>query len=158
MSRWTPWPTCIPNPPVRPNPRITSSSVSAPSTAAFDTPLNDDERTVNRTFANDLKGWGKLTKNIYVWDYTTDFDFYLYTYPNFSVLQPNIQFLIENNVTGIFEQGNPNKGGEFGELRALSAVQAAVEPEGRCERADGRLPAGVLRQWLEEHQDLYHRV
>ena len=96
---------------------------------AFDTPLNDDERTVNRTFANDLKGWGKLTKNIYVWDYTTDFDFYLYTYPNFSVLQPNIQFLIENNVTGIFEQGNPNKGGEFGELRAYLLSKLLWNPK-----------------------------
>ena len=84
---------------------------------------------MNRTFANDLKGWGKLTKNIYVWDYTTDFDFYLYTYPNFSVLQPNIQFLIENNVTGIFEQGNPNKGGEFGELRAYLLSKLLWNPK-----------------------------
>lgn len=100
---------------------------------AFDTPLNDGERSVNRTFANDLEGWGRLTDNIYVWDYTTDFDFYLYTFPNFSVLQENVRFLLSNHVTGIFEQGNVNEGGEFGELRAYLLAKLLWNPDADVE-------------------------
>ncbi len=32
-------------------------------------------------------------------------------------MQDNIQFYIKNNATGIFCQGNREKGGEFAELR-----------------------------------------
>ena len=40
--------------------------------------------------------------------------------PNLHVLQDNIKFFIENNVTGLFEQGNgEDLSGEFGELRKL---------------------------------------
>lgn len=72
------------------------------------------------TFQNDIRNWSKICDRLYVWDYITDFAHYLLPYPNFQVLQPNIQFMIQNNVKGIFEQGNYSEGGggELAELRA----------------------------------------
>jgi hypothetical protein len=42
-------------------------------------------------------------------------------FPNLQVLSDNIKFFIENNVYGIFEQGNvAGRNGEFAELRPAS--------------------------------------
>lgn len=69
-------------------------------------------------FARDLSGWGKLTHDILVWDYVIQFRHLLAPFPNLRTLQPNIQFLHNNGVTALFEQGNRQSGGEFAELRA----------------------------------------
>jgi hypothetical protein len=69
-------------------------------------------------FAKDLAGWGRLSKDILVWDYTIQFRHLLAPFPNLRTLQPNIQFLYNNGVTALFEQGNRQWGGESAELRA----------------------------------------
>ena len=54
---------------------------------------------------------------------------------NLHVLQPNIQFFIENGVTGLFEQGNGESvSGEFGELRAYLIAKLMWEPYGDVEQ------------------------
>lgn len=95
----------------------------------FDTTLDDPQREPNAGFAADLEGWSQLTNRLYVWDYTTDFDIYLQTFPNFHVLQPNIQYLLRHHVTGIFEQGNREPDGEFGALRAYLLAKLLWNPE-----------------------------
>ena len=99
----------------------------------FDTPLDDPRREANRGFAADLEGWSRLTRRLYVWDYTTDFDIYLQTYPNFRVLQPNIRYLLRHGVTGLFEQGNREPDGEFGALRAYLLAKLLWDPDADTE-------------------------
>ena len=67
-----------------------------------------------------IERWAKISNRIYIWDYTTNFAQYLCPFPNLDTLQPNMQFFFENNVKGVFEQGNYQEGlnGEFGELRS----------------------------------------
>ncbi len=80
-------------------------------------------------FANDMKGWSAICKNLYAWDYTTNFMMYLNIFANFQVLQPNMQFFAENNVKGVFEEGNAaSKSGEFGELRAYILAKLLWDP------------------------------
>ena len=70
-------------------------------------------------FAENLRQWGELCDNLHVWDYTTDFNAYQTPFPDFWSIRENVRFYAENNVTGIFAQGNGNDvSGEFGELRA----------------------------------------
>lgn len=69
-------------------------------------------------FANDLKGWAKLTNNIIIWDYVIRFSNLFAPFPNLRTLQPNLKFMHDNNVSAVFEQGNREIGGEFAELRA----------------------------------------
>ena len=83
------------------------------------------------TFPNDIRNWSKMCDRLYVWDYITNFAHYILPYPNFQVLQPNIQFMIRNNVKGIFEQGNYSEGGggELAELRAYVTAKLLWDPE-----------------------------
>lgn len=74
---------------------------------------------VSEDFAEDLARWGKIAKNLHVWDYTTNFHHYFAPFPNLQVLRENVRFFADNNVTGILEQGNINSkvNGEFGDLK-----------------------------------------
>ncbi|MGC1242628.1 MAG: DUF4838 domain-containing protein [Chryseosolibacter sp.] len=69
-------------------------------------------------FERDVKEWGKIAKDIIVWDYVIQFNHLISPFPNLHVLQPNLQFFAENGVSAMFEQGNREVGGEFAELRA----------------------------------------
>ncbi len=69
------------------------------------------------SFAYDMTQWGKITKNIFLWDYVVDFDYYVSPFPNLHVLQPNIQFFVRNNAFQHFQQGNLDNGHEFSVLK-----------------------------------------
>ena len=80
-------------------------------------------------FSDAIKDWGKICDNLYVWDYTTNYRHYLATFPNFHVLRENMKFFAENNVKGVFEQGNSSgPSGEFGELRAYLITKLLQNP------------------------------
>jgi len=84
----------------------------------------------NREFAADIEEWSKICKNMFIWDYTTDFLYYLNPFPNFGVLRENIKFFAEHHVTGLFEQGNgQSRSGEFGELRAYLIAKLMWDPD-----------------------------
>ena len=77
----------------------------------------------------DLVEWGKICKRIYIWDYTTNFKFYVPTFANFGALRENMQFYVENNVRGMFPQGNSQSiSGEFGEVRAYLLAKLMWNP------------------------------
>lgn len=81
-----------------------------------DKPITGDPTSAD--FAMDVKEWGKIAKDIIVWDYVIQFNHLVSPFPNLHVLQPNLQFFAENGVSAMFEQGNREVGGEFAELRA----------------------------------------
>ena len=81
-----------------------------------DKPLTEEGSAA--AFRNDLKAWSALTPNIFVWDYVTEFTNYLAPFPNFNTLQPNMQYLKENGVKGVFVQGSGDTYSEFAELRS----------------------------------------
>ncbi len=80
------------------------------------TPRPDGTATL---FIEDLKEWSKICERLYVWDYTSNFPLYLMPFPNWRVLQPNLQTLVQHNVKGVFEEANraENGGTDFNELR-----------------------------------------
>jgi hypothetical protein len=81
-----------------------------------DKPITQDPTSAD--FATDVKEWGRIAKDIIVWDYVIQFNHLVSPFPNLHVLQPNLQFFAENGVSAMFEQGNREVGGEFAELRA----------------------------------------
>lgn len=70
------------------------------------------------SFRRDMEDWAALTDNILVWDYVIQFKNLVSPFPNFHILQPNIQYFVDNHVVALFEQGNREVGGEFADLRA----------------------------------------
>lgn len=82
---------------------------------SFAQPLNSDQ---NSSFRDDLVGWSKVADRLFVWDYATDFAFYLLPFPNYRVIAPNMRFYQEHNVVGFFEQGDYQcETGDFVQLR-----------------------------------------
>lgn len=60
----------------------------------------------NKDFYKDLKDWKSITKNLYVWDYISNFADYVIIHPNLQVLETNMQIMAENNVIAVFEEGD----------------------------------------------------
>lgn len=80
------------------------------------------------TFTADLKAWHQIHDNFIIWDYVIQFAHLMAPFPNLRTLQPNLQFLHQNGVKAIFEQGNRDTGGEFCELRAYLLAKLMWNP------------------------------
>ncbi|MEI6579824.1 MAG: DUF4838 domain-containing protein, partial [Eubacteriales bacterium] len=97
----------------------------------FSHALNDPACADNVSFNKDLTDWKKICNRIYIWDYTTNYAHFLGPFPNFGVLQTNMQFFAENNVKGIYEEGDHvaiQCNAEFAELRAFLLVKLLWNP------------------------------
>lgn len=88
----------------------------------------EEQSNGSSSFAYDLEQWGKLTKNIFLWDYECDFDYYVSPFPNLHVLQPNIQFFVRNNAFDHFQQANCDTGHEFSELKNYLIAKLLWDP------------------------------
>lgn len=93
--------------------------------------LDDPECSENVNLMSDLENWGKICNRIYIWDYTTNYGYTVNLFPDFGVLQRNIQIFHENNVKGIYEEGNYYMNecdAEFGELRSYLLSKLMQNP------------------------------
>jgi hypothetical protein len=81
-------------------------------------PINDPECPLNVPFCSDLDGWSKLTDQIYIWNYNTNFSNYLLPHPNLRVIEPNVRYFVSHGAKGIFLQAaGDDLGAELSELR-----------------------------------------
>ncbi|MGI6247929.1 MAG: DUF4838 domain-containing protein [Acutalibacteraceae bacterium] len=104
----------------RPNVIVRLCSISCCFAHPIDDPLCIEDSTNNIAFYKDLRAWKKICNRLYMWDYTTNFAHYVGPCNNFGVLQRNVQIFNENNVKGVFEQGNHTaheSNAEFADLR-----------------------------------------
>ena len=93
-------------------------------------PQDDATCSENKKFHNDIVEWSKICDRIYIWDYVTDFHYYIPTFPNFGVLRQNMRFFAEHGVKGMYPEGNHNspQSGEFGELRCYLTAKLMWDP------------------------------
>ena len=95
----------------------------------FTHPINTPNCPKCKAFRADIVAWGKICNNIHVWDYTTNFHYYISTYANLFTIRENMRFFAENNVVSMFPQGNSQGySGEFGELRSYLLAQLMWNP------------------------------
>jgi hypothetical protein len=87
-----------------------------------------DSDTARGSFYADLRDWSKITNNILVWDYVIQFTNMIAPFPNFHVLQPNLQLFKKFNVWGVFEQGCHGTYSENQELRQYVLAKLLVNP------------------------------
>lgn len=93
----------------------------------FSHPLDHEN---NLSFMDDIRGWSAITDQIFIWDYVTNFRYYILPHPNFGVLQRNIQILRDHKVQGILEQGQyQSLGGELSELRSYLLAKLMWDPD-----------------------------
>jgi len=70
---------------------------------SFVQPLTGEQ---NQSLFEDMDGWSKIAKQLFVWDYVTNFSSYILPHPNLRVLAPNIRFFTDHGAIGLFEQGD----------------------------------------------------
>ena len=99
-------------------------------------PIETEDTSINLNhgdkgpFEEDLKAWGKLSNNILLWDYVTNFAHFLMPFPNLHTLQPNVQFFVRNGVVAHFPEGNPcTFNGEFEKLRSYLIAKILWNPD-----------------------------
>lgn len=114
----------------------------------------------NESFVEDMKGWAAIAPHIYIWDYVVNFSHYIMPYPNFRVLQPNIQFFRDHKAIGIMEQAAyQSRGGEFAELRAYLIARLLWNPEADVEPIISDFTHGYYGragQYVRAYFDLLH--
>ncbi|MDO4630040.1 MAG: DUF4838 domain-containing protein [Planctomycetia bacterium] len=94
---------------------------------SFSQPLSGEQ---NVTLREDIDGWAKIAPNLFIWDYVTNFTNYLLPHPNYGVLLDNIQFFIDHNAIGIFEQGDVHsRSGDFVAMRTWIVAKMLWNPE-----------------------------
>ena len=113
--------------------------------------LDDETCSDNTALMSDLREWSKICDRIYVWDYTTNYAQTLGIFPDFGVLQKNMKVFYENNVVGVYEEGNyymAQCDGEFGELRAYLLSKLMQNPYlNYSETMNGFLEAYYGKGW-----------
>ncbi|MCM1349269.1 MAG: DUF4838 domain-containing protein [Firmicutes bacterium] len=95
--------------------------------AKREVPLTDNAS--GQDFVKALKDWAAISQNIFVWDYGINFDGYLAPFPNFPIMQKNIQLFRDNNVTMHFSQIAGSRGGDFAEMRTYVASKLMWNPD-----------------------------
>ncbi len=114
----------------------------------------------NQSFVDDLTKWAKIAPHLYIWDYVVNFSHYIMPYPNFKVLQPNLQLLQKSNAIGIMEQAAyQSRGGEFAELRAYVLSKLLWNPDTNLEPVIDDFMYGYYGragQYVREYFDLLH--
>ena len=95
---------------------------------SFAKPLAERGDRHNSAFMDDLEKWGRLSKNLYVWDYTMRPHHYFHPFPNVHVLGPNLQAFRDNNVKYVFAQGGPTYG-EFAQLKGWLLAKLMWNPD-----------------------------
>ena len=93
--------------------------------------LDDPECENNVALMKDLADWAEICDRLYIWDYTTNYRNTCIIFPDFGVIQRNIQVFYENSVKGYYAEGNYyiwNCDAEFGELRAYMLAKCMQDP------------------------------
>ncbi|MCR5041480.1 MAG: DUF4838 domain-containing protein [Clostridia bacterium] len=98
--------------------------------------LDDSSCPSNRGFCSDLAGWAALTDNIYIWEYSTNFQYYYAFYPNITSMQERYRFYRDNNAVAIFDNGCGDYivPGELHELRTYLTLKLLWDPDTDVER------------------------
>lgn len=96
-------------------------------------------------FVKNLRAWSKITKQLYIWHYNTNFSHYLLPFPDFDELAADVPMYRRHGVAGLFMQGSyaKNGGGELAELRAWVIARQLWDPATKVDEAVTEFLEGV---------------
>lgn len=67
--------------------------------------LDDASCPDNKEFDTNLTAWAAMTENIYIWDYSTNFQYIYAFFPNITTIQARYQYFRDRNVVAVFDHG-----------------------------------------------------
>jgi len=113
-------------------------------------------------FMNHLRAWSKITNQLYIWHYVTNFSHYLLPFPDFDELAADIPMYRKNGVVGIFLEGAyaEGGGGENAELRSYLMARLLWNPSLKVDSIIDEFMAayyGKAARPMRAYFDLLHR-
>ncbi len=103
------------------------------STAACDfaAPINDDASGENKRIADAIAAWGRTGATVWVVDHLSSLQADPTPFPNLPVLQENLRFYLQHNVSGVYFQtrapGTTND--DFSALKYFLAARLLFDPD-----------------------------
>lgn len=98
--------------------------------------LDDPACPPNAAFDADFTGWSKLTDRLYLWDYSTNFQYYYALYPNITSLQGRYRYFRDRGAIAVFDHGcgDVTVPGELHELRTYLVLKLLWDPDTDIDR------------------------
>ncbi|MFM1551469.1 MAG: DUF4838 domain-containing protein, partial [Lentisphaeria bacterium] len=88
-----------------------------------------------------IKGWCDIAKNVWVWDYDTNFRNYITPHPNYLTTARNIRFCAEAGCTGMRIQGSHGRLSDLYQMRDWVNLQLMWDPS--------RAPDALRREFCD---------
>lgn len=89
-----------------------------------------EECGLGANLANNIDGWTKLAKRVFIWHYATNFAHYIAPNHNLNGLAKDIKYYAARGLNGLMVQCNhQGPGGELAELRQYLAAQLMWDPK-----------------------------
>jgi hypothetical protein len=82
-----------------------------------------------RNFEYDIKRWRNYVDNVYIWDYTVNFDNYFDIYPSIKVTQKNLKLYKKLGINGVFLHGSEYSYSSFQELKTTILAKLLWDTE-----------------------------
>lgn len=116
----------------------------------------------NAEFMQNLRGWSRITDQLYIWHYVTNFSHYLLPFPDFDEIAADIPMYHRHGVVGLFMEGAYPRGGggENAELRSYVMARLLWNPRADVERAIDEFLEGCFGKAarpMRAYFDLLHR-
>lgn len=143
-------------PPAKEKPHRNVRVRLAPIGACFSHPMTGCNK--NAASLANLNAWSKITKQLYIWHYCTDFANYLQPLPDLDEIAGDVKAFRDRGVVGLFYEGayGPGGGGEMAELKSYLLARLMWNPSLDAkaiidEFIDGVYDAAApqIRAWLE---------
>ena len=126
-------------PPKTIRPRHNVAVVLSSFECAFFKPFETTEHPISAHFRDDVRKWGEICRNLYVWDYAVNFRNYLMPFANLRTFAPNYRFYRDSGVRWLFAQGSgDNPHSEFAELKCWLQSKLMWNPDQPIEPLVGR--------------------
>ncbi|MCC6423595.1 MAG: DUF4838 domain-containing protein [Phycisphaerales bacterium] len=121
-------------------------------------PYNQCTMPETQKVMGDLRGWAKITNNLYIWHYTGAYSHLPMPFPDIAQLASSLSMYQSHGVVGVFIEGNdwPGNGGFMDELKIYMLAKLLWNPSRNADAViDDFLngyfgPSGkAVRQWLD---------
>lgn len=121
------------------------------------------ESTYNAEERRNIEGWARISSQLFVWNYVTNFVATTMPHPNIDSLGADLRFFAAHKVKGVFQQGDryTNGVGDFVQLRDWLIGKLMWNPQLDQEKlTDEFLQSyyGEAAQPLKEYLQLIHRA
>ena len=103
------------NPPKHVKPRPNVNIMLCNIDCYREVPMQDNAS--GQAYLKALDGWSKMSENFFLWDYGINCDGFATPFPNFHIMQPNIQTFRDHNAKMLFNCNGNVRGGDMTELR-----------------------------------------